>query len=63
MASVGEAGHYFPVGQVPADVTSDGSFVVFQVSPADSNILPVGGFMEKLGCQMGFGFFGFGNHQ
>lgn len=57
VTAVRETGHDFAVGQVTSDMSGDGTRITFQVSPANGNVFPVGGFMEKLGCQMGLGMF------
>lgn len=63
VTAVRETGHDFAVGQVTSDMSGDGTRITFQVSPANGNVFPVGGFMEKLGCQMGLGMFRFSDYQ
>ncbi len=63
MTAVRKTGHDFAVGQVAPDMSGDRSGFVFQVTPTNGYILPVGSLVEKLSSQMGFGLFGFGDDQ
>jgi hypothetical protein len=63
MTAVRIYGHCFPVYRMASDMAGDCSGVFFQVAPAYGDVFPVGGLVEKLKCQMGFGFFGLGNNQ
>ena len=48
MTAVRKTGHDFAVGQVAPDMSGDRSGFVFQVTPTNGYILPVGSLVEKL---------------
>ena len=52
---VGQHGHLHTVFGIPADVTYNGSFVLFNDSPYQCTITSFGGFVEELYAEIGFG--------
>ena len=57
---IGQNGHLHAVSGIPANVSGDGSLVLFNGSPHQGTVASFGGFVEELHTKVGFGIWCFG---